>query len=222
MLGGDNMFIKEVEKKTGISANTLRYYEAEGLIHPKRNPDNQYREYSSKDVEVLLKIKFLRNLDMSVKVIAQLINCEIDTETAINVTLQQLKLQKETLELNINLLEILKSENELSTQPYTHQVFDFYKAHPVIEFCDKISGFISRHFPYLRMGFFPEEAINSKEDFILELIHYAKREDKKLQILEDSMMPRFILNDVTMQAVLVPVNYGLNYRIVKFQVLKSS
>ena len=39
------MNIAEVEKLTGMSKQTIRFYEKEGLVSPKRNQENQYREY---------------------------------------------------------------------------------------------------------------------------------------------------------------------------------
>lgn len=53
------MLIKEFSEKTGLSIDTLRYYEQEGLIAPQRNKQN-YRIYSEKDdcwVQLLLKLK---------------------------------------------------------------------------------------------------------------------------------------------------------------------
>ena len=45
------MTIKEVEQLTGITRQNIRFYEREGLITPRRNPENQYREYSADDVK---------------------------------------------------------------------------------------------------------------------------------------------------------------------------
>lgn len=39
------MNIKETEKITGISKQNIRFYESNGLLKPKRNQDNNYREY---------------------------------------------------------------------------------------------------------------------------------------------------------------------------------
>ena len=53
------MNISEIEKITGISKQAIRFYEKEGLISPKRNQDNQYREYDENDVKTyggLMKI----------------------------------------------------------------------------------------------------------------------------------------------------------------------
>lgn len=42
------MTIKEVEQLTNITRQNIRFYEREGLITPRRNPENQYREYSAR------------------------------------------------------------------------------------------------------------------------------------------------------------------------------
>ena len=49
--------IKEVEKLTNITKQNIRYYERQGLIFPKRNPENDYREYSEQDIRQLKIIK---------------------------------------------------------------------------------------------------------------------------------------------------------------------
>lgn len=58
------MNIREVEQCTGMKAANIRYYEKEGLLKPKRNARNNYREYTQEDVEQLNRIKLLRTLDV--------------------------------------------------------------------------------------------------------------------------------------------------------------
>ncbi|MDA9470648.1 MerR family transcriptional regulator [Enterococcus sp. 5H] len=53
------MYIKEFSQKTGLSIDTLRFYEQEALLFPKRNANN-YRIYTEEDfcwVQLLLKMK---------------------------------------------------------------------------------------------------------------------------------------------------------------------
>lgn len=66
------MNIKEVEKRTGLKAANIRYYEREGLLCPERNRQNNYREYSQQDVETLDRIRMLRALDVPLEKIAEL------------------------------------------------------------------------------------------------------------------------------------------------------
>ena len=60
------MTSKEMEVRSGVPRANIRYYEAEGLLSPRR-AKNGYREYSEKDLETLEKIKLLRRLGVSVE-----------------------------------------------------------------------------------------------------------------------------------------------------------
>lgn len=71
------MTIKEVEEQLGITRANIRFYEKEGLVIPKRNSVNSYREYENEDVEILRKILFLRKLDVSIEDIRSLQNEKI-------------------------------------------------------------------------------------------------------------------------------------------------
>jgi DNA-binding transcriptional MerR regulator len=66
------MNIREVEQLTGLKKANIRYYEQEGLLSPQRNEQNNYREYSAGDVEILEKIKILRTLGVSIHDIGEL------------------------------------------------------------------------------------------------------------------------------------------------------
>ena len=66
------MKINEVENRVGITKKNIRFYEEQGLIHPERNQENGYRNYSEDDVEVLLKIKLLRKLSIPIEEIRKL------------------------------------------------------------------------------------------------------------------------------------------------------
>ena len=59
--------IKEAEEQTGISRANIRYYEKMGLLQPKRNEKNGYREYRPEDIKRILQIKILRKLDVPIE-----------------------------------------------------------------------------------------------------------------------------------------------------------
>ena len=65
------MTIKEAESLTGMPRASIRFYEAEGLIEPRREK-NGYRIYTQEHVDVLLRIRLLRTLDVSVEEIREL------------------------------------------------------------------------------------------------------------------------------------------------------
>ena len=52
--------IGELERLTGMSRTTLRYYDAEGLIDPERM-ENGYRYYSQEDLISLVQLKQLQS-----------------------------------------------------------------------------------------------------------------------------------------------------------------
>lgn len=66
------MKINEVEAQVGITKKNIRFYEAEGLLHPGRNSSNGYRDYRGDDVETLRRIKLLRKLGLPLEEIRYL------------------------------------------------------------------------------------------------------------------------------------------------------
>lgn len=58
------MKIQDVEAKTGLDRATIRFYEKEALVVPRRL-ENGYRDYTDEDVLCLLKVKLLRQLGVS-------------------------------------------------------------------------------------------------------------------------------------------------------------
>lgn len=67
------MQVSEIQKKTGLSKQTLFYYEKEGLIHPERE-ENGYRNYTDQDLQTLILIRFLRSLEISIDDIQLFLN----------------------------------------------------------------------------------------------------------------------------------------------------
>lgn len=67
------MKINQVEELVDITKKNIRYYEDEGLIKPRRNSENGYREYSMEDVERLLKIRLLRQLSIPIEEIRRIL-----------------------------------------------------------------------------------------------------------------------------------------------------
>lgn len=65
------MNIKEIESKSGLTRANIRFYENEGLVSPARK-ENGYRDYSEGDLELLKKIRLMRELGISLDQIKQL------------------------------------------------------------------------------------------------------------------------------------------------------
>ena len=67
------MLRSEIQKETGLTRKAIEYYEDKGLIHPQKS-DNGYRDYSTKDLEILKKVAIFRKLGMSISDISQCIS----------------------------------------------------------------------------------------------------------------------------------------------------
>ena len=64
--------INEVEALVGITRKNIRFYESEGLLSPRRNSENGYRDYGEAEVEALRRIKLLRKLGVPLEEIRQM------------------------------------------------------------------------------------------------------------------------------------------------------
>ncbi|WP_106461538.1 MerR family transcriptional regulator [Anaerococcus sp. Marseille-P3915] len=67
------MLRSEIQKETGLTRKAIEYYEEKGLIHPQKS-ENGYRDYSTKDLEILKKVSIFRKLGMSISDIYQCIS----------------------------------------------------------------------------------------------------------------------------------------------------
>lgn len=67
------MRIKEVEARVGLSAKNIRFYEKEGLLAPRRQAGNGYRDYNEEDLSRLRRIKLLRKLDVPLEEIGAML-----------------------------------------------------------------------------------------------------------------------------------------------------
>ncbi len=56
----------------GITKKNIRFYEAEGLLTPRRNSENGYRDYGEAEVAVLRRIKLMRKLGVPLEEIRKM------------------------------------------------------------------------------------------------------------------------------------------------------
>jgi DNA-binding transcriptional MerR regulator len=71
------MKINEVEAAVGVTKKNIRFYEEEGLLLPRRDAGNGYRDYSDSDVERLRRIKLLRKLDVPLAEIRRMLDGQV-------------------------------------------------------------------------------------------------------------------------------------------------
>ena len=72
--GGTGLQIKDVEARVGVTRKNIRFYEKEGLLAPRRQAGNGYRDYTEEEVARLERIKLLRKLDVPLEEIAAMLD----------------------------------------------------------------------------------------------------------------------------------------------------
>lgn len=104
------MKIKEVQEQLHVSSNALRYYEKMGLIHPLRD-ENGYRNYSIEDIDQLKKVIFLRDIDMSIEDIVQMLNHTTEFQETLTRHIQSIELEIQSLQAIKELCLELKNKD---------------------------------------------------------------------------------------------------------------
>lgn len=65
------MNIKQASQVSGVSADTIRYYEKIGLIHPVKRLDNGNRSFDEEDLKWIGFAKQMRSAGMSITVLTK-------------------------------------------------------------------------------------------------------------------------------------------------------
>ena len=135
------MKIKDVEKQVGISKANIRFYEEEGLIHPARNQENNYREYSETDVDRLtLQEALSRRLDEIEKEERTLketkLTCQKALKSKLDITsIDQLEIEEEKEEWQVRLAILLKEDivqKKLSRDEMNNEIACFFIAGTIL------------------------------------------------------------------------------------------
>ena len=66
------MKINEVEAQVGVTKKNIRFYEDQGLLSPRRDSANGYRNYGEAEVAVLRQIKLMRKLGVPLEEIRRM------------------------------------------------------------------------------------------------------------------------------------------------------
>lgn len=123
------MQIKKFAELTGVSVRTLHYYDEIGLLKPSSvDRFTGYRYYDESSVLRMQEILFYRELDFSLKSIAEILSSpNYDREKALKEQKKLLTLKKERLErLILSIDNAVKGENVMSA--FDNSEFEAYKA----------------------------------------------------------------------------------------------
>ncbi|XKE45061.1 MerR family transcriptional regulator [Halomonas organivorans] len=67
------MKVSELARRAGVTAETVRHYTREGLLHPRRHPDNGYQLYDGEELDRLRFIQRARTLGFGVAEIREIL-----------------------------------------------------------------------------------------------------------------------------------------------------
>ena len=131
------MNIKKICELTQTGKETLRLYREKGLLHPHKNPDNRYYDYSVHDLVTLLFVKKLRYFSLPLASIKALLNSESPQPIIEHYDDQIDELQQEIMQLQkkishikiarqhlINSLDLDQKVREMDFKIYRYDVYD--------------------------------------------------------------------------------------------------
>jgi MerR family copper efflux transcriptional regulator len=93
--------IKQAAKKTGLSEDTIRYYEKIHLLPRAKRNNSGHRVYGSDDIDRMIFITCLKSAGMSLETIKYYLDLDPDDPNTATERLALLKEQKEKVEAKI-------------------------------------------------------------------------------------------------------------------------
>lgn len=195
------MNINEVEKLTNISKYNIRFYEKIGLIKPKRNKTNDYREYSDIDIETLEKIKLFRLLAFSIEEIEKILKTGIIQN--VDEHINSLNSQIESLSGAVKVCERLKTENaiqDLDTKSYLNEIKKLENdGSHFNNFSDDFKAYLN-YKQLKQFAIMPDFPVLNEDDVIRGIEEYALANDYVLEFISKSINPKFYLNGLKFHA----------------------
>ena len=193
------MNIKTAEELSGVSRQNIRFYEREGLLHPERNAENDYREYGETHIHTLKQIRAMRMLDMPLDTIKLVLEGKLSPRDAAIQQREKLKAQQEQLAAAIRFCEEWSAVSDLDAvdvdamldrmeQPENAQGLfqkwreDYRKV--VLSEKQKVFTFI------------PDEGVTNPQEFTAALDALANKHNLDLVITKESMYPEFTIDGI--------------------------
>lgn len=190
--------IKAVEQLTGITKQNIRYYERQGLITPKRNQENDYREYSEEDVNTLKVIKLFRKLDMPLEEIRRLLNRDLTLADALQLQKERLEAERERLTDALIFCGKMKEADleQIDADSYLQMMEEDEKNGAVfanlLEDYKRVAQLESKR----EFRFIPDTMCMNPREFTEALFSYANKNQLNLVITKESMYPEFTIDGV--------------------------
>lgn len=193
------MNIKQAQQLSGVSADNIRFYEKQGLLHPRRNPKNAYRDYGEEDLRTLKLIRALRMLDMPLEQVKAVLSGQVPLSKAAKQQQQRLE------ECSRQLSGAIRLCSEFASLPSVEKL-DVDRLFAQIDALQHTEGFfqgwcrdyrrvaLAEHEKYFT--FLPDEAVTTPQEFSAALFQYAQDNCLDLIITKEGMYPEFTIGGV--------------------------
>lgn len=106
------MKINEVEALVGVTKKNIRFYEEKGLLSPRRNSENGYRDYGEEEVAALRQIKLMRKLGVPIEEIRRMQTGTQTVGDGMRRHLVTLERERQNLDQAVQLCALLKERQE--------------------------------------------------------------------------------------------------------------
>ncbi len=197
------MNAKQAEQVTGISRRNLRFYEQQGLIHPARNSDNDYRDYAEKDIHDLKLIRTLRMLDVPLEEINACLTNERTIQELAKEQETRLKMKQQELAVSIHFCRGLQTADivddayidkilhQMDAPDMQGKLFDNWKN----DYRKVAAAQVKKSF-----SFTPDDAITTPQEFTTALCKFANEQALDLVITKEGLEPEFEIDGIAYSA----------------------
>lgn len=99
------MNIKEASEKSGVSADTIRYYERIGLIPPVHRNENGVRKFGAEDLRWIQFSRQMRRAGLSIEALIDYLALFREGEHTLEARVELLREQRVDLKNRINIMQ---------------------------------------------------------------------------------------------------------------------
>ncbi|MBC1495404.1 MerR family transcriptional regulator [Listeria welshimeri] len=99
------MNIKDASEKSGVSADTIRYYERIGLIPPVHRNENGVRKFGAEDLRWIQFSRQMRRAGLSIEALIDYLALFREGEHTLEARVELLKEQRVDLKNRINIMQ---------------------------------------------------------------------------------------------------------------------
>jgi DNA-binding transcriptional MerR regulator len=178
------MKISEVIELTGLTKKAINYYEEEGLIIPEINSENNYREYNHEVIDMLVQISVLRQFNVPIKDIKNIISKPERLKDTLEQHLKRLSVEMQKLEKSKSILHsclISLDHSTVGLSQFTKQLSTLNKS---IEMDERSrEGFMKRQLQLIFPGNFGRLLIVALNPFFNEAVDTREKEEAWLNLV---------------------------------------